>query len=321
METLGNRVKRLSDIMLCSKDLPDFLKVSEAFVGDVMSLMSGLNLAKSANQEILWQNVHRYTISPTSREIWLTVISSDTADLPSFHALFHFLVMRCVNSIMSLENEERFEHTKCVKATNWELTKEEQEVVSYVAGYMIFSLKRKYKKLQTSSSSKEIAVAALQLLQSLETKGNSEFKSNSFLDFTHKWVEKVNRGGLVRVNDNMFIFVRRIENVVRQVLNIKFMKIYKGEDLRDILQKELEKSSLIDLGWDSLSRLLPNRDLAAVLKRQLICKWVDIRARSFVNCYVQLVKRKLVRVSKKEGQKTTVHLSKKAEQAMRKKLT
>ena len=32
--------------MLFSKDLPDFLKVSETFVGDVMSLMSGLNLAK-----------------------------------------------------------------------------------------------------------------------------------------------------------------------------------------------------------------------------------------------------------------------------------
>ena len=68
METLGNRVKRLSDNMLCSKDLPDLLKVSETFVGDVMSLMSGLCLAKSANQEILWQNVQRYAINPTSRE-------------------------------------------------------------------------------------------------------------------------------------------------------------------------------------------------------------------------------------------------------------
>ena len=68
-------------VMLCSKDLPDFLKVSETFVGDVMSLMSGVNLEKGANQEIPWQNVYRYAINPISREIWCTIISSNAADM------------------------------------------------------------------------------------------------------------------------------------------------------------------------------------------------------------------------------------------------
>ena len=92
---------------------------------------------------------------------------------------------------------------------------------------MLFSLERKYKRIHESGSSEAVAVAAWKLLTALEMRGGRSFESKTFLGFTRKWMVKDNRGGLVQVNDAMFIFVRTIENVVRTVLNVNLMRTLK----------------------------------------------------------------------------------------------
>lgn len=54
----------------------------------------------------------------------------------------------------------------------------------------------------------------------------------SFLDYTRKWAELVNKGGLIEVNNNFFIFIRRTETYVQQILNLELLKNYEGEELR-----------------------------------------------------------------------------------------
>ena len=53
-----------------------------------------------------------------------------------------------------------------------------------------------------------------------------------FLDYTRKWAELVNKGGLIEVNNNLFIFIRRTETYVQQILNLELLKNYEGEELR-----------------------------------------------------------------------------------------
>ena len=54
----------------------------------------------------------------------------------------------------------------------------------------------------------------------------------SFLDYTRKWAELVNKGGLIEVNNYLFIFIRRTETYVQKILNLELLKNYKGEELR-----------------------------------------------------------------------------------------
>ena len=54
----------------------------------------------------------------------------------------------------------------------------------------------------------------------------------SFLDYTRKWTELVNKGGLIKVNNNLFFFIRRKETYVQKILNLELLKNYKGEELR-----------------------------------------------------------------------------------------
>ena len=319
--TPGNKVRDISVLLLKLKDSAKFELTCRHMLDELVSFMVG-NLAKNSDLEIMWKNVHQYATNSSSRSSWLDVcLNHVDVNSQEFVSLLHFIVMFSVKSVMLLENDLKKKDGKQPESKECNtLSTEEQEILSYVAGYLVFSLKRKYKRIQESGSSKAVAVAALQLLTSLEIRGGRSIESKTFLDFTRKWMEKVNRGGLVQVNDAMFIFVRTIENVVRSVLNVNLMRTYKGEDLRDVLEKELNKSVLIDVYWEAMSRAMPNKELGDCLKTQFIAKWVDIRARSFVNTYVQIVKHKLNQL-KAEKNKSSVKLSSKSEPAMRKKLT
>ena len=94
-----------------------------------------------------------------------------------------------------------------------------------------------------------------------------------------------------------FIFVRHIESVARTVLNKSLMINYCGEDLRDVLLEKFLKHDLIDKSWCSLTRYIENDSLKDTIKIAILKKWIGIRARSFVNAWTQLVKRKCGKIN------------------------
>ena len=106
-------------------------------------------------------------------------------------------------------------------------------------------------------------------------------------------MKQVNRGGLVEVKDESYLFIRSIENSIRKTFNIGLIRRYEGEDLRDVLRNEIFQNYLVERYWHSFVHYLPSEQLANTLKLQIVEKWIDIRARSFVSCYVQLLKKKL----------------------------
>ena len=317
IETPGNKIKKLSDHLLTKKDTLEFEESAKNLILKIHDMMIHYNLRKDAQLELFWSKIHKYVANSESRKPWTPVLP----DSPIFASLFQFIVMQCVTLIMKHENESKMIAIP-VTQEELKLTTDEQEVITYVAGYLIFSLQKKYYKMKQdgNSSSKHIAAAVLQFLDGIKVRGLNSIKAETFLTFTHKWIELRNRGGLVIPNDNMFIFVRTIENAARKTLNLKFIRTYRGQDLRDLILKELAKSNIVDTTWDSVSRLMPNRNLANIIKKQLINKWIDIKARSYVDTYVQLVKRNLAK-SKMDKNKSKVKVSKKTEPAMRKKLT
>ena len=152
-------------------------------------------------------------------------------------------------------------------------------------------------------------------------KGNSNVKASTFLEYTRKWIDVLDRGRLIRVTDDMFLSISRIENAVHVVLNISFVTKYRGEDLREAIFTELDKSPLVNRYWNSLSRFIPNKDLVDILKKQILNKWVDIRAHSFVTSYVMLLKRKYTNMTHEQKKKSNIELSNVAEPALRKTLS
>ena len=120
-------------------------------------------------------------------------------------------------------------------------------------------------------------------------------KFYNFLDFTHRRVDQVNRRGLAVVKDEFYLFIRSIENSVHKTLNISLIWKYEGEDIRDVLRNKILQNYLVQKYWHLLAHCLPSEQLADTLTLQIVEKWIDIRARSFVKerCYMQFLWRKI----------------------------
>ena len=318
-ETPGNRVKRLSEFLLKQVEQSDYQKVANNVVRKMLNVLKLCPIKKGTGRELMWTEMHKILISNTDREDWCLLLqgSSFSSTSQEFRILHHSVLMKIIQSLLSHENKQIDDLSTEIHDIH--LTNEEQQIVYYVAGYIVFTLRKKYKKIE-SGGKNQVASAAVEFLDSLRITGDTSIKAHSFLDFTRKWIDIVNRGGLIKVNDDMFIFVRHVENVVRKVLNIGLLKTYHGEDLRDMIHNELRKHSLVDIYWDTLSRHVGNKKLVKHLKEQVISRWVDIRAKAYVKTYVQIVKRKLNSLAADKKKNSTVELSSKGEPAMRKKL-
>ena len=85
----------------------------------------------------------------------------------------------------------------------------------------------------------------LDMMNSWTIKADESRDSKTLYDYTLSWTEKVNRGGLMIVNENFFIFVRRVESVAKTVLNKSLMINYFREDLRYVSLEKFLKHDLI----------------------------------------------------------------------------
>ena len=152
--------------------------------------------------------------------------------------------------------------------------------------------------------------AVIDLIKSWESDSDNKLLYKTFLEYTRGWKDRTNRGGLFSVNDDFYIFIRRVENVARTVLNSNLIIKYKGEDLRDILMKKFQASFFIDLSWTSLTKNVESQPLKDLLKEIILRNWVSIRTRSFLKAWVRII-------NKKSG-KTGNNVSEKDEPALKK---
>ena len=149
----------------------------------------------------------------------------------------------CIQTIVmgTIEFITKKENLKCnqeITLENVPLSNHEQEVIYHIGGFIVYSLKEKYLQLSESEKLRQTALAAVQLLNSFAFIETNQ--SLSFLDFSHHYT------GLI------------------------------GEDLRDIIVKQLPKSNLLTSNWEVHSRMLPSENLAGQIKSQTFYKWVDI---------------------------------------------
>nr|XP_047141466.1 uncharacterized protein LOC124816352 [Hydra vulgaris] len=174
------------------------------------------------------------------------------------------------------------------KELDLKLTLEEEKTLRYVAGFIPFSFRKRYSNISNTNLRK----AVLDLVKSWESQSDNKSLNKTFLDYTRDWTIKINRGGLFLVNDDFYIFIRRLENVARTVLNLNLIVKYKGEDLRDVIMKKFQTSSLIDFSWESLTKNAKSQHLKSLLKDIILRKWMSIRIRSFVKSWIRVINRK-----------------------------
>ena len=94
----------------------------------------------------------------------------------------------------------------------------EENTLRYVSGYVPYSLRQKYLKLKDGATSR----ASLSVTEFWCVDPASS--SKTLLQYTEEWTNKINRGALINVTDEFYIFIRHVEMSARNILNKNLIK-------------------------------------------------------------------------------------------------
>ena len=313
----GNCTASLARNILCNSFNQDLLSLGINISTWIYEIFSVDSLSAS-NRDKQCQMLLNVGLDSDKRSIWHdTLLSMSIGEISTKASdmLFQYVITKFYELSLVWKNSILI-NISAIDESELDFTVEEEKILRYVAGFIPFSLRKRYWS-QKHSLRKEILVpigkAVFSLLDSWTcTSDKKDMNSVSFYDYTKSWTETINRGGLLMVNEEFYVFIRRIERVARSVFNKTLLISYKGEDLRDVLMNKFSANKYIDKSWSSLVRNLESQKLGDTIKIIILRKWIAMRARSFVNAWVQQVKRKSAITGK--------HVSDRSEPSFRKTL-
>ena len=177
------------------------------------------------------------------------------------NSLYSFLIDKLVFLWIKFENERK----NCADIeVRTDISPGEEQVLYYVSGYIVYSLRKKYNrpiKLNTSN------ISALQSLHSINANHSEHLSGDGYQELVRKWTKLVSRPYLIEVNDEMFEFTKQLELVVRSVLNTKFICKYSGQNLREVIERKISDNELIVRARNVLSRSITNQTLINSIKK------------------------------------------------------
>lgn len=318
----GTSCINLANEILGSKERQDemfSLSIFQHF-HEIMSKSS----VKCHEREKMFHNLHNFFLSDnlySNWELFLKKCSITAMDVSML--LLQVIADMMLLKFIKLRNtflEENDKSGITDEHGEIQLTPMEEKTLRYVSGYIPYSLKKKFTGMKESLT-KDAAISVIDSWNE-ESSGcnNSE---NTFLSYTTEWVEKVNRGGLFKVNDDFYIFIRNVELCARKILNITLMKRYGGESIQLLLLHHLNSNTWVDKSWNSITNRVENVELKTKIKDQIFKKWINIRGNAFVKAWVDKIKLRIImQKSKKNKDKheKIVQLDKKATPSLRKTL-
>ena len=148
-------------------------------------------------QALLWPRFHEFRVKHVP-QIWHTTIG--TAD----PILMQRASLDLLIKIIELRKKE-FAPTVVAPGKQEKRAKlsfEEQNATRYVAGYVLRKLKKKYSSMRGSLA---IWEAILGMEEDSSHEGDEE--ETDFLSYTRAWIDYIDKGGLYKVKDEVYLFL------------------------------------------------------------------------------------------------------------------
>lgn len=272
--------KELAAKILDSTATTRFATFSSDLIGKLSAVFTTVNRLKlhSSKRKKFWKDFHSLCETELP-ELWtkllldVGIVQEDTSLLTQHVNLQLF-------ERMLLEYSRTPEADVVVPL----LTADEANALRYAAGYVPFALGKKLKGRPEISN----------FLQSLGIEG----EESSYLVYTKTWVNQINRGGLFKVNDEVFSFFVEVEMRLRRHLPHLF-KVNPTIDKKEIID-DLVTSDDIICYWAVVTCDLDDEDLSVELLQHVIELWVTIRGFSAAGAWLEHYKQNIQRGMKGE---------------------
>ena len=223
------------------------------------------------NAEQLWSRYHELTISEAFKNGWEEFLDLSKVDKePLFYQhvtdeVFEKLIQRSVSTESADAHAEQCEENDIL------LTYEEENAVTYVAGYVIHSLMQQKDK------------SCHKILEEFVNKNKIDQEN-----IAEEWLKAVDRGGLTRITTDAFQLFYAIETCTRRHLTLSNTK-----QMDDSFRKHLTNCVLNDSNvlfyWCMAGQDEGDEDAQHCLEK-IVEKWITIRGYSFANSMMEMYK-------------------------------
>ena len=133
------------------------------------------------------------------------------------------------------------------------------------------------------------------------SEGYQEESEDSYLDYTKRWICAVDRGGLFRINDEVYVLFYEIEKKLRQFL-VKLIGQSSQLDKEEIVE-EIVTDDDIQFFWSMISVDI-DQHVGEQLLTQIVQLWLTIRGFSTAGAFVEQYKQVTKKIHKEINQPT-----------------
>ena len=239
-------------------------------LSDIAAVLGHTDLqSMSKRRERMWTMYYEFRSSELKR-LWTTVVTH--LQLPLKYNdpwLVQVLSRHFLEKLILVKNP--VSHPSSVVKP---LTADKHQVLRYVAGYVLVSIRKEYSKNS----------ALVEWINQQTDVDDSP--RGSFIEFTKIWIEKVNRGGLFLVSDCVYELFHAMEQMLRQFLSRIPEKSH--------LDKEKAISAMIEdneiqFYFSVLSCDIDTETSQRVLE-DMIRLWITTRGNSYASAIVEQYK-------------------------------
>ena len=239
-------------------------------LSDIAAVLGHTDLqSMSKRRERMWTMYYEFRSSELKR-LWTTVVTH--LQLPLKYNdpwLVQVLSRHFLEKLILVKNP--VSHPSSVVKP---LTADEHQVLRYVAGYVLVSIRKEYSKNS----------ALVEWINQQTDVDDSP--RGSFIEFTKIWIEKVNRGGLFLVSDCVYELFHAMEQVLRQFLS----RIPEKSHLdKEKAISAMTEDNEIQFYFSVLSCDIDTETSQRVLE-DMIRLWITTRGNSYASAIVEQYK-------------------------------
>ncbi|CAH1241400.1 Hypp6358 [Branchiostoma lanceolatum] len=293
MTTPGNSAAKAAEAILGIVGTPDFNNFAIALCALlwIVIIAGDQSVLCNAATEAMWAEYYNMCTSDGYYSLWDSSMASiGKSQCP---LLYQFVSRKVLEGLLRKKHSV---DVPSASASNTDITisSHEEQVLRYIAGYIPHALLRRYQRF--SNKTAQVYVAVLQKWKvSAVTKTQT-----TFLEYTKGWVDRVNRGGLFLVTDDVYLFFRVVEKVVRTTANFDQVCKHKLTGIKEDIMKNLESNYLVNHYWSTrLACSITSEKASIALLETVLSYYVSLRCRSFAEAYMLVTNHRNKNASKK----------------------
>ncbi|XP_035662528.1 uncharacterized protein LOC118406548 [Branchiostoma floridae] len=300
--TPGNKAAKIAaDIFgrWATSDNAHFIMTLCSLLWCVISAADTSVLCSSAN-ETMFGAFHKLCTGDQFQNLWNTFMSSlDQIPCPLLHM---FVTNKVFEGLLAKKHSVDAPITGgTCSDVDTAMTNAEEQVLRYVAGYIPHALLKHYKKYDN-----KLAKLYATVLSEWKVDGakHSSTGKATFLKYTEGWVDKVNRGGLYVVTDQVYLFFRAVEKVVRSTANVQQLRQGTLTGIKDDIMNKLETDFLVNKYWCAIACSITDEKASVALLEKILLYFVNLRCRAFAEAHIAVMRQKNIDAASKKGEKS-----------------